>query len=219
MGGGRAACGNPREGKDGAAARSIGTLAERAQARYRAAQRRFTGRFPRAACTAKTLYPNAFASRTRALSMNLALYEPDIPQNTGTILRLCACLGLAAHIIEPAGFPVTDRAFRRAGMDYLDAVDIARHASFAAFEAWRQEHGLRLVLLTTAATQSYLDFQYAHSDVLLLGRESAGVPETVHTAADARVRIPLRAGLRSLNVALAAAMVSGEALRQVGALK
>jgi tRNA (cytidine/uridine-2'-O-)-methyltransferase len=151
--------------------------------------------------------------------MNLALYEPDIPQNTGTILRLCACLGLAAHIIEPAGFPVTDRAFRRAGMDYLDAMDITRHASFAAFEAWRREHGLRLVLLTTAATQSYLDFQYADSDVLLLGRESAGVPDTVHAAADARVRIPLRAGLRSLNVALAAAMVSSEALRQVGALK
>jgi tRNA (cytidine/uridine-2'-O-)-methyltransferase len=151
--------------------------------------------------------------------MNLALYEPDIPQNTGTILRLCACLGLAAHIIEPAGFPVTDRAFRRAGMDYLGAVDITRHASFAAFEAWRREHGLRLVLLTTAATQSYLDFQYADSDVLLLGRESAGVPDTVHAAADARVRIPLRAGLRSLNVALAAAMVSSEALRQVGALK
>src|SRR5690349_4173668 len=148
--------------------------------------------------------------------MHLALYEPDIPQNTGTILRLCACLGIAAHIVEPAGFPVTDRAFRRAGMDYLDAVELTRHASFEAFEAWRRQAGSRLVLLTTAATRSYLDFAYADSDVLLFGRESAGVPEPVHTAADARLRIPLRPGLRSLNVAMAAAMVAGEALRQVG---
>jgi tRNA (cytidine/uridine-2'-O-)-methyltransferase len=151
--------------------------------------------------------------------MHLALYEPDIPQNTGTILRLCACLGLAAHIIEPAGFPVTDRAFRRAGMDYLHAVALTRHASFKAFEAWRRQAARRLVLLTTAATQSYLDFAYADSDVLLFGRESAGVPDVVHTAADARLRIPMSGGLRSLNVAMAAAMVAGEALRQVGALK
>ena len=147
--------------------------------------------------------------------MHLALYEPDIPQNTGTILRLCVCLGIAAHIIEPAGFPVTDRAFRRAGMDYLDAVDLTRHASFAAFEAWRRKRGLRLVLLTTAAERSYLDFAYADTDVLLFGRESAGVPQTVHEAADARVVIPMHGGMRSLNVAMAAAMVTGEALRQV----
>ena len=151
--------------------------------------------------------------------MHLALYEPDIPQNTGTILRLCACLGISAHIVEPAGFPVTDRAFRRAGMDYLDAVDLTRHASFAAFEGWRRDGGRRLVLLTTAATQSYVDFAYRDSDVVLFGRESAGVPEAVHAAADARLRIALRPGLRSLNVAMAAAMVAGEALRQVGALK
>jgi len=147
--------------------------------------------------------------------MHLALYEPDIPQNTGAILRLCVCLGIAAHIIEPAGFPVTDRAFRRAGMDYLDAVDLTRHASFAAFEAWRRKRGLRLVLLTTAAERSYLDFAYADADVLLFGRESAGVPQTVHEAADARVVIPMHGGMRSLNVAMAAAMVTGEALRQV----
>ena len=109
--------------------------------------------------------------------MHLALYEPDIPQNTGTILRLCACLGMSAHIIEPAGFPVTDRAFRRAGMDYLDVVDLTRHASFDAFETWRGEGGGRLVLLTTTATQSYLDFAYRDSDVLLLGRESAGATD------------------------------------------
>lgn len=151
--------------------------------------------------------------------MHLALYEPDIPQNTGTILRLCACLGISAHIVEPAGFPVTDRAFRRAGMDYLDAVALMRHSSFEAFEQWRRGQGLRLVLLTTAATQSYLDFAYAGSDVLMLGRESAGVPDAVHAAADARLRIPIRPDMRSLNVAMAAAMVAGEALRQVAKLR
>jgi tRNA (cytidine/uridine-2'-O-)-methyltransferase len=151
--------------------------------------------------------------------MHLALYEPDIPQNTGTILRLCACLGIAAHIVEPAGFPVTDRAFRRAGMDYLDAVDLTRHASFAAFEAWRRERGMRIVLLTTAAETSYLDFSYSNSDVLLFGRESAGVPQSVHEAADARLVVRMHGGMRSLNVAMAAAMVAGEALRQVDGLK
>jgi tRNA (cytidine/uridine-2'-O-)-methyltransferase len=146
--------------------------------------------------------------------MRIALYEPDIPQNTGTILRLCACLGIEAHIVEPAGFPVTDRAFRRAGMDYLDEVAIVRHASFAAFEAWRRGGGLRLVLMTTLAEGSYLDHAYTAADIVLFGRESAGVPEAVHRAADARLRIPIREGLRSLNVAMAAAMVAGEALRQ-----
>jgi tRNA (cytidine/uridine-2'-O-)-methyltransferase len=146
--------------------------------------------------------------------MHIALYEPDIPQNTGTILRLCSCLGLAAHIIEPAGFPVTNRAFRRAGMDYLDAVELTRHASFADFETWRRAQGLRLILLTTAAERSYLDFAYSTRDVLLLGRESAGVPPAAHEAADTRLRIPMRGGLRSLNVAMATAMAAGEALRQ-----
>jgi len=146
--------------------------------------------------------------------MRIALYEPDIPQNTGTILRLCACLRLAAHIVEPAGFPVTDRAFRRAGMDYLDRVDITRHASFAAFEDWRRANQIKLVLLTTAAETSYLDHAFADDQVLLFGRESAGVPETVHAAADTRLRIPIAAGLRSLNVAMAVALVAGEALRQ-----
>ena len=150
--------------------------------------------------------------------MRIALYEPDIPQNTGTILRLCACLGLEAHIIEPAGFPVTDRAFRRAGMDYLDSVALTRHGSFAAFEDWRRAERLKLVLLSTAAEQSYLDHAYRDDEVLLFGRESAGVPDAVHRAADVRLRIPLRQGLRSLNVAMAAAMVAGEALRQTGGL-
>jgi tRNA (cytidine/uridine-2'-O-)-methyltransferase len=147
--------------------------------------------------------------------MHLALYQPDIAQNTGTILRLAACFGIEAHIIEPAGFPVSDRAFRRAGMDYLDQVTITRHASWAAFEDWRRGAGLRLVLLTTQATTSYLDHRFAARDILLLGRESAGVPDAVHDAADARLTIPMRDGLRSLNVAMACAMVVGEALRQM----
>jgi tRNA (cytidine/uridine-2'-O-)-methyltransferase len=151
--------------------------------------------------------------------MRIALYEPDIPQNAGTILRLCACVGIEAHIIEPAGFPVTDRAFRRAGMDYLDQVTIVRHASFSTFDDWRRGAELRLVLMTTAAEQSYLDHAFSERDVVMFGRESAGVPEAVHRAADVRLRIPIRAGLRSLNVAIATAMVVGEALRQIGGLR
>jgi tRNA (cytidine/uridine-2'-O-)-methyltransferase len=150
--------------------------------------------------------------------MRIALYEPDIPQNTGTILRLCACLGVEAHIIEPAGFPVTDRAFRRAGMDYLDWVAITRHGSFQAFEDWRRSERLALVLLTTAVERCYLDHTFRDDQVLLFGRESAGVPEAVHKAADARLCIPMREGLRSLNIAMAVAMVAGEALRQTGGL-
>jgi tRNA (cytidine/uridine-2'-O-)-methyltransferase len=148
--------------------------------------------------------------------MRIALYEPDIPQNTGTILRTCACLGLEAHIIEPAGFPVTDRAFRRAGLDYLDQVTIARHVSFAAFDAWRRAEALKLVLLTTAASGSYLDHGFRDDQILLFGRESAGVPEAVHNAADVRLSIPIREEFRSLNIAVAVAMVAGEALRQTG---
>lgn len=148
--------------------------------------------------------------------MRIALYQPDIPQNTGTILRLCACLGIGAHIIEPAGFPVTDRAFRRAGMDYLDQVALTRHGSFTAFEDWRREQGLALVLITTQAERSYLDHVFHTNQVLLFGRESAGVPQAVQRAADAKLRIPMRPGLRSLNVAMAAALVAGEALRQTG---
>jgi tRNA (cytidine/uridine-2'-O-)-methyltransferase len=148
--------------------------------------------------------------------MRIALYQPDIAQNTGTILRVCACLGLEAHIVEPAGFPTSDRAFRRAGMDYLDRVALTRHASWLAFADWRRGAGGRLVLFTTSAQQSYLDFAYGIDDVLMFGRESAGVPQAVHDAADARLIIPMRGGLRSLNVATACAMAAGEALRQTG---
>ncbi len=146
--------------------------------------------------------------------MQIALYQPDIPQNTGTILRLCACMDVAAHIIEPAGFAVSDRNFRRAGMDYLDQVNWMRHDSWARFEDWRREARHRLLLFTTKGATPYLDFRYQPSDILLFGRETAGVPEAVSEAADARLVIPIRVGLRSLNVAMAAAMALGEALRQ-----
>ena len=147
----------------------------------------------------------------------LALYQPDIPQNTGTMLRLAACLGVPVDIIEPAGFDVSDRNFRRAGLDYLDQTEIVRHRSWRTFEDWRKAKGSRLILATTKASLPYTDFNFAPSDILLLGRESAGVPDEVHGAADARIVIPLHLGLRSLNVAVAAAMILGEALRQIGA--
>jgi tRNA (cytidine/uridine-2'-O-)-methyltransferase len=146
--------------------------------------------------------------------MQIALFQPDIPQNTGTILRLCACLDVTAHIIEPAGFPVSDRHFRRAGMDYLDQVTIMRHDSWSKFEQWRNDKGYRLVLFSTKGTSSYLEYRYHVDDILLFGRESAGVPDDVVTAADARLVIPIRPGLRSLNIAMAAAMALSEALRQ-----
>ena len=151
--------------------------------------------------------------------MRIALYEPDIPQNTGTILRLAACLGVEAHIVEPTGFPSSDRAFRRAGMDYLDQVSIVRHSSWQAFEAWRRPKGLRLILFTTSAAVSYLDHGYRPDDVLMFGRESAGVPDAVHAAADVRLLVPMRPGLRSINVAMVAAMALGEAMRQTNGLR
>lgn len=149
--------------------------------------------------------------------MRLALYQPDIAQNTGTILRLAACLGVPVDVIGPTGFDMSDRALRRAGLDYLAHVELERHLSFETFEADRRARGRRLVLLSTHAAMSYVDFSFLPQDVLLLGRESAGVPESVHALADARLRIPMRPGLRSLNIAVAAAMVTGEALRQIRA--
>lgn len=149
--------------------------------------------------------------------MQLALYQPDIPQNTGTMLRLCACLGVTAHLIEPAGFPISNKNFRRAGMDYIDLVDIRRHISWSDFEIWHKASGARLVLATTKGAVPYPDFSFRPDDIILMGRESAGVPDEVHEAADARLLIPMRAGLRSLNVAVSAAMMMGEALRQLDA--
>jgi len=146
--------------------------------------------------------------------VDIALFEPDIAPNAGTILRMGACLGVPVHIIGPAGFDLSDKAFRRAGMDYLAQAAMVRHESWTRFLAAVADR--RLLLLTTKAAQSYLDFAYREGDVLLLGRESAGVPEHVHTRADARLVIPMRPGLRSLNVAVACAMATGEALRQAG---
>ena len=150
------------------------------------------------------------------MAMRIALFQPDIPQNTGTILRLCACLDIEAHIIEPAGFPVSDRHFRRAGMDYLDHVTVVRHISWSAFEQWRAKSGCKLVLLTTRGARSYLDYRYAANDILMMGRESAGVPDQVFAVADEKLKIPMKSEMRSLNVAMAAAMIAGEALRQTG---
>jgi tRNA (cytidine/uridine-2'-O-)-methyltransferase len=144
--------------------------------------------------------------------MRLALYEPDIPQNLGAFIRLAACLGTPLDIIEPCGFPVDDKRIRRAAMDYYDLAQLRRHASWAAFRHDRPSG--RLVLLTTSGAVTLSQATFRPDDTLLLGRESAGVPAAVHDAADLRVRVPLQKGARSLNVALAAAMVLSEALRQ-----
>lgn len=146
--------------------------------------------------------------------MRLALYQPDIPQNTGTMLRTAVCLGVGVDIVEPCGFVFSDKHLRRAGMDYLAQADVVRHPSFAAFQAARA--GGRLVLLSTAADTLYTDASFAPDDVLMVGRESAGVPDDVHDAAGLRIRVPMAEGARSLNVAVAAALALGEALRQTG---
>jgi tRNA (cytidine/uridine-2'-O-)-methyltransferase len=147
----------------------------------------------------------------------LALFQPDIPQNTGTMLRLCACLGVPVDIIEPAGFDVSDRNLRRSGLDYLDHVAITRHISWRAFSEGLRGGAPRLILATTRGALPFSDLAYRPDDVLVVGRESAGVPDEVHAAADARVVIPMRPGLRSLNVAVSAAMILGEMLRQTHA--
>lgn len=148
--------------------------------------------------------------------MRLALYQPDIPQNAGAILRLAACMGIPAEIIEPCGFVWSDRHLRRAGMDYLDQVSLTRHVSWAAYLGAHKAAGGRLVLLTTRGATRHTDFRFRRDDTLLLGRESAGAPEEVHAIADARIRAPMAPGMRSLNLAMAAALILGEALRQTG---
>ncbi|CAD7024209.1 tRNA (cytidine(34)-2'-O)-methyltransferase [Pseudorhizobium endolithicum] len=148
------------------------------------------------------------------LDLHIALYQPDIPGNTGTILRLAACLGLKVHIIEPTGFDISDRNLRRAGMDYLASASLTRHVNWQAFQEWQQSSGRRLILASTKAALPYVRFEFRPSDVLLFGRESAGVPDHVHEAADARLLIPMVEGQRSINVAMSAAMIAGEALRQ-----
>jgi tRNA (cytidine/uridine-2'-O-)-methyltransferase len=154
--------------------------------------------------------------------MRIALYEPDIPQNTGAILRLAACLGVAVDVIEPTGFVMTDKRLRRAGLDYIAATHMQTHRSWPAFQVARATTNTtgmpppRLVLLTTAGETSHLDWRFRPDDILMVGRESEGVPDTVAAACDGRVRIPIRPGLRSLNVATALAIVLAEALRQCG---
>jgi tRNA (cytidine/uridine-2'-O-)-methyltransferase len=148
--------------------------------------------------------------------LSIALYQPDIAGNTGTILRLAACMGLTVEIIEPAGFDLSDRNLKRAGMDYLASVALTRHIDWRHFEAWRLSTGRRLILASTKAAEVYTEFRYNRNDILLFGRESAGVPGAVHEHADGRVLIPMVAGQRSINVAMSAAMITGEALRQTG---
>jgi len=154
-----------------------------------------------------------FPEMPMALTIRLALYQPDIPQNTGACMRTAACLGVSVEIIGPVGFVFSDKQMRRAGMDYLDSLDWTLHESWQAFQAARQEHQ-RLVLLTTKAETAYTDFSFAAGDTLLVGRESAGVPDEVHDAVNATITVPMLAGMRSLNVAASLAMVLGEALRQ-----
>lgn len=151
-----------------------------------------------------------------ANGIRIALYQPDIAGNTGTILRMAACFGIAVDIIEPAGFDLSDRALRRAGMDYLEMAALRRHLDFSTFEAWRQAEGRRLLLFSTKAALPYTEFSYSDGDVILFGRESAGVPDHVHDAVDARLLIPMKGGGRSLNLALSAAIAASEAIRQIG---
>lgn len=160
--------------------------------------------------------PAIFGVRDAALPLRLALFEPDIPQNTGTLMRACACLGVGMDIIEPCGFILDDKRLRRAAMDYRDKLSLLRHVSWAQFDQWRRAHGHRLVLVETDGAESHTRFAFQPGDILIMGRESAGVTPAVVAAAEKSVFIPMRAGLRSLNVAMAAAMVLGEALRQLG---
>ena len=146
--------------------------------------------------------------------LRIALYQPDIPGNTGTILRLAACLGLGVDIIEPAGFDISDRNLKRAGMDYLLAVSLTRHVNWQKFDEWRRTSRRRLVLATTKSPEPYTRFTYRADDILLFGRESAGVPEHVHEAVEGRILIPMVEGQRSINLAMSAAMIAGEAMRQ-----
>ena len=148
------------------------------------------------------------------MPVDIALYQPDIANNTGTLIRLGACLGITIHIIHPTGFPFSAKSLARAGLDYVDHAAVREHASWAQFNAWRHEAGRRLVLLTTKAETSAYAVDYGKNDILMVGRESAGVPDTVAEACDLRIRIPMRSGLRSINVALAATLVLGEAKRQ-----
>ncbi|WP_319530385.1 tRNA (cytidine(34)-2'-O)-methyltransferase [uncultured Cohaesibacter sp.] len=150
--------------------------------------------------------------------LSLALYQPDIPQNTGTILRMAACLDLHVHIIEPCGFALNDRTLRRAGMDYLERASFTKHLSWQHFLDHARQNGNRLLLATTKAERSFYDIDYRSGDILLFGRESVGAPEDVHASADERITIPMKSGERSLNLAISTAMITTEAMRQLRAI-
>jgi tRNA (cytidine/uridine-2'-O-)-methyltransferase len=168
---------------------------------------------------AATLYPPPYSAAhgpEAEIALELALYQPDFAQNAGSALRLGACLGVRVHVIHPTGFPFSLKALRRGGLDYIEQADFLEHDSFAHFDAWRRDSARRLVLLTTKSADSAYAAAFAPADILLIGRESAGVPESVAQTADLRIRIPMRQGMRSLNMATAASLVLGEALRQTG---
>lgn len=150
---------------------------------------------------------------TQSVTPSIALFQPDMPQNCGAIMRLCACFGVPLHLIEPFGFIWDDARVRRVAMDYIHNVNLSKHKDWDSFKA--AQSGKRLILLSTKAASTYTDFKFQPDDVLLLGRESAGVPEYVHAQVDARIVIPLQNGMRSLNVGMSAAIVLSEAIRQV----
>ena len=147
--------------------------------------------------------------------MRIALYQPDIPQNTGNILRLAACLGLSVDIIEPTGYIFDDKRFKRSSMDYINHVDYKKYIDWDSFYKWSKEQHFRLILLTTKSQKKYYEYQYKNNDILLFGRESAGVPKKIHQCVNERLLIPMQKGLRSLNVSNAVSMVAGEAIRQL----
>ena len=147
--------------------------------------------------------------------MRIALFEPDIPQNTGNIFRLGACLGVSVDIIEPAGFVIDDKRLKRASMDYYDYLDLTKHLSWEKFYEWSKENSYRLILLTTKSTKSYYDYKYQPNDIILFGRESAGVPEYVHEKVDERLTIPMIKGPRSINLSSSVSIVAGEMIRQL----
>ena len=169
--------------------------------------------WPKNSCNACSLGPNTESMRKIAI----ALYQPDIPQNTGTILRMAACLDIHVHIIEPCGFALNDRTLRRAGMDYLERAAFTKHLSWEHFCDWHKGEDTRLVLATTKASRPFIDFEFANGDILLFGRESVGVPNEVHARTDDRITIPMHEGERSLNLAISTAMIASEALRQLKA--
>ena len=150
--------------------------------------------------------------------MRIALYQPDIPQNTGNIFRLGACLGVSVDIIEPTGFIFDDKKFKRSAMDYIDYIDYKRHIDWQHFYDWSKGKKYRLILMTTKAQQSFYEFEFHSSDILLFGRESAGVPDNIHQIVSHRLTIPMKKGVRSINLSSSVALVLGEGLRQTNSI-